>query len=254
LTALKSYLEVHRSQNVYSLEHFELNITARAVTEALWNAKHFSRGLPKRQDLQDPKVANLFRKLLVKKQLPHDLFMAEEDRACLMKLYKRGWVDLVKCPDDESCYIFATGLHERVVDCLLGFKIERPNIKEKSLLEFTLAVLHHFSFRQLAALRRVGNSVQTVPEAQYQDEFYRCAHLHSEGSLVMFPEFGSAKGRVDFFVDSKKWAIEVLRNGDRIEEHLARFAPGGRYCKMLDAVDYISLDFRMTMPKRPLTG
>ncbi len=69
----------------------------------------------------------------------------------------------------------------------------------------------------------------------------------------MFPEFGSAKGRVDFFVDSKKWAIEVLRNGDRIEEHLARFAPEGRYCKMLDAADYIFLDFRMTMPKYPLT-
>jgi len=180
--------------------------------------------------------------------------MADEDLACLVKLYKSGWVDLDQCPDGESRYIFATGLHQRVVDCLLGIEIQQPDIKESDLFEFTSAVLLRFSSRQLATPRQVGNSVQTTPEAQYQDEFYRCAHLHSEGSLVMFPEFGSAKGRVDFFVDSKKWAIEVLRNGDRIEEHLARFALEGKYRRMLDAADYIVLDFRMTMPPKPLNG
>ena len=180
--------------------------------------------------------------------------MTDEEQGRFKSLYKKGWVDLVEDPDNEKCYIFATGLHERVVDCLLGVKIERPNIKETSLLDFTLAVLHHFSFRQLAAPRQVSNSAQNPPEAQYQDEFYRCAHLHSEGSLVMFPEFGSAKGRVDFFVNSKKWAIELVQSSDRIEEHLARFAPEGKYRKILDAADYIILDFRMTVPKTPRDG
>ncbi len=96
--------------------------------------------------------------------------------------------------------------------------------------------------------------MQNPPEAQYQDEFHHCAHLHAEGSLVLFPEFGSAKGRVDFFVNSKKWAIELLRNGDRIEENLARFAPGGKYCQILGAADYIILDFRMTLPGTPYNG
>ena len=223
------------------------------MTEALWNTKNFSRGLPRREDLQDPQVARVFRKLLATKHVQDD-HTDNEDQRCFKSLYKKGWVDLVKCHGDGLCYIFATGLHERVVDCLLGVKIEQPNIQETSIFDFTIAVLHHFSFRQLAAPRQVGNSVQNPPEAQYQDEFYRCAHLHSEGSLVMFPEFGSAKGRVDFFVNSKNWAIELLQNSDRIEEHLARFAPEGKYQRILDAADYIILNFRTTVPETPQDG
>ena len=214
------------------------------MTEELWNTKNFSRGLPRREDLQDMQVARLFRKLLAVKEIRHNQIDSEEDQQSFENLYKKGWVGLVKHSGDGVCYIFATGLHERVVDCLLGVKIEQPNIKEASLFDFTLAVLRRFPFRQLAAPKQVGNSVQNPPEARYQDESYRCAHLHSEGSLVMFPEFGSAKGRVDFFVNSKKWAIELLRNNDRIQEHLARFAPEGKYRKILDAADYIIIDFR----------
>lgn len=83
------------------------------------------------------------------------------------------------------------------------------------------------------------------------NEFYRCAHLHSEGSLFTFPEFGSAKGRADFFVNSKKWTVELLRGGDRIEGHFTRFAPDGKYYEVLNAADYIILDFQMTTLKQP---
>ena len=239
---------------MYSLDHFDLNISGPGLIKALWGARHLSRGLPQRRDLQDPRVAGVFRSLLINKRLQPGLSMAEEDLACLVELYRKGWVDVIQGPDGEASYIFATGLHQRTVDSLLGVTVQSPEIKEKSLLEFTLAVLHRFSFKQLASPRQVANSVQNAPEAQFQDEFYRCAHLHSEGSLVMFPEFGSARGRIDFFVDSKKWAIEILRNGDRIEEHLARFAVGGKYHRMLDTTDHIFLDFRMTIPKNSLAG
>jgi len=53
-------------------------------------------------------------------------------------------------------------------------------------------------------------------EAQYQDEFYRCCHTHSNGSLVTFPEFGTAKGRVDFYIPAKQWGVELLRDGDQL--------------------------------------
>lgn len=87
------------------------------MTEELWNTKNFSRGLPRREDLQDMQVARLFRKLLAVKEIRHNQIDSEEDQQSFENLYKKGWVDLVKHSGDGVCYIFATGLHERVVDC-----------------------------------------------------------------------------------------------------------------------------------------
>ncbi len=73
---------------------------------------------------------------------------------------------------------------------------------------------------------------QRTVEAQYHDEFYRAcsevlgrAYLRSEWSDQ---SIGSS-GRVDFFIPDVGWAIELLRDSDNIEEHIARFQPNGRY-------------------------
>jgi hypothetical protein len=39
----------------------------------------------------------------------------------------------------------------------------------------------------------------------------------------------SANGNVDFFLAGKNWAIELLRDNDRFEEHLKGFEEGGQY-------------------------
>ena len=54
-------------------------------------------------------------------------------------------------------------------------------------------------------------------------------------------------GRVDFLVTSMGWAIECIREGDRLEEHIASFQEGGRYYQWIQSKkiqDYIMLDFR----------
>ena len=57
------------------------------------------------------------------------------------------------------------------------------------------------------------------------------------------PEIDGARGSVDFYIDSdKKWAIELLVNGDRIGDHLARFQTGGRY-ETPFITDFCLLDF-----------
>lgn len=48
---------------------------------------------------------------------------------------------------------------------------------------------------------------------------------------VLFPEF-FVKGKtgveaIDFFLESKKWDIELLRNRNRLVEHMERFQEGG---------------------------
>jgi len=62
------------------------------------------------------------------------------------------------------------------------------------ILKFVIDVI-------FSAPRRIDlGRVQDPPEAHYQDELYRCCHTHSNGSLVTIPQFGTAEGRVDFYI------------------------------------------------------
>src|SRR5437762_3265664 len=59
-------------------------------------------------------------------------------------------------------------------------------------------------------------------------------------------------GRVDFQIKSVKWAIECVRNRDELEEHIARFLPGGKYHGSItsgELKEYV-LDFRTTKPRK----
>jgi hypothetical protein len=101
----------------------------------------------------------------------------------------------------------------------------------------------------------VGSANYRPPEAQYQDECYRCVHILTHGNVRISPEYaaaaGSRPGRTDFFIPSMKWGIEVTRDGSKLEEHDARFADNGAYGQWLetsDMDDYVLLDFRSTMP------
>jgi hypothetical protein len=47
---------------------------------------------------------------------------------------------------------------------------------------------------------------------------------------------------------SKKWGVEILREGDRLENHSSRFHGQGAYVGM-QFDDYIMLDFRTTTPQ-----
>jgi len=96
------------------------------------------------------------------------------------------------------------------------------------------------------------------PEAQYQEEYYRCVHNLTRGNVRISPEyaaaFGSRAGRIDFFIPGKKWGIELTREGSKLDEHGSRFAKDGAYGQWLqtsDMEDYVLLDFRSTMPPAP---
>jgi hypothetical protein len=58
-----------------------------------------------------------------------------------------------------------------------------------------------------------------------------------------------AKGRVDFYIPSKQWGVEILREGDRLAHHSGRFSRSGSYETTLPLSDYIILDCRNTWPK-----
>ena len=58
-------------------------------------------------------------------------------------------------------------------------------------------------------------------------------------------------GKVDFYIESVKWAIECDREGDRLHQYITKFRPGGIYYPMIasrEIQDYILLDFRTSKP------
>lgn len=64
-------------------------------------------------------------------------------------------------------------------------------------------------------------------------------------------------GTIDFLITQKKWGLELLRERDRLQEHMDRFKPNGQYFTLIEKgrMDhYIVLDFTTTMPRKPHPG
>ena len=159
---------------------------------------------------------------------------------------ERGWLHSDLDEDGREGYIFPSPLYRWFVERkLFGLRATPP--AQASLLEFSKAVIRCFSPRNLANERQIGPGfIQRPLEAQYQDEFYRYCFEPARGSIITFPEFGTKSGRVDFYVPSRKWGIELVREGDTLQEHYGRFSGGGKYATTLDIDDFIVLDCRTT--------
>ena len=110
---------------------------------------------------------------------------------------------------------------------------------------WSLWAIKHFSPLNFSFKRIVGAYYfQTLPEAPYQDGFYRCFHDLTTGSLNTLSEFGRADGWVDLPIPSKKWGVELLRDGQLLEQHNDHLSSTGQYWKILDIDEYFVLDFR----------
>jgi hypothetical protein len=173
-----------------------------------------------------------------------------EDRETLQYCFKAGWLHATN-DRGKTLYVFTTCLHQLFIEYFLGTRTEEPTaITDSDLPTFAINVIKCFTPRSLSSRRTIGPSnIQRPPEAQFQDEFYRCCHQYTNGFLITFPEFGGANGRIDFYVPSKKWGVELLRDGDGLENHSSRFIGQGAYAKM-DFEDYITLDFRTSTPRK----
>uniref|UniRef100_U9TXP5 Crinkler effector protein N-terminal domain-containing protein n=1 Tax=Rhizophagus irregularis (strain DAOM 181602 / DAOM 197198 / MUCL 43194) TaxID=747089 RepID=U9TXP5_RHIID len=69
-------------------------------------------------------------------------------------------------------------------------------------------------------------------EQTWQKEFYRIGTQVLGRDHFLSCEVGSVfgcEGKIDFYVDKLEWAIELLRDGEDMKEHKARFEPSGEY-------------------------
>ena len=98
-------------------------------------------------------------------------------------------------------------------------------------------------------------SSDSMPQAQFQQELYRACCDYTKGVVTTFPECGNAKGGIDFFICSKEWGIELLRDGSRLAAHNARFTEGeyGKWIEGGKMDDYIMIELHSKVPTKPGT-
>jgi hypothetical protein len=230
-------------------------VSPHRLVKLLNSTRVFRRGLPLDNDLQDSSTARIFSAVLRRGFIKDtdDPNPQSDEKAAIRRCYRNGWLqaDLV---EGTTAYFFSSLLHHWYVEWKLWGSVDQIQAKfeANSLLELVISVIRLFSPSHFSTERRLlgPGCIQRPPEAQYQDELYRCCHAFSEGSLLTLPEFGTMKGRVDFYVPAKRWGIELLRDGDRLESHWGRFSNGGSYAESLPLTDYIIVDCCTTRPKQ----
>jgi hypothetical protein len=118
-------------------------------------------------------------------------------------------------------------------------------------------VIRNFSRNMLllaSKSQRLGVSGRVrPPEACFQDEFYRCAWAVLGTVEGISSEWSNdGHGRVDFYLPTPRWAFELLRDGDRLEQHCLRFCENGSYnawIKKNEVKDWLILDCRHSIPQ-----
>ena len=131
-----------------------------------------------------------------------------------------------------------------------------PLTKYMDLKNFCLCVFKRFSATMLQSGiqgRRTGPSGQPRPrESAYQDELYRCYWLEVRNGAGICSEWSGTDSRqIDFYIPGPKWGIELLRDGDRVQEHLNRFKPNGAYHTWVQSgllCEWLVLDCRNRPP------
>lgn len=147
----------------------------------------------------------------------------------------------------------------RYIESLLSLKSPTfPTNLFPELQGFCIETIKLFSRSSLVSNKeKLGTGALKRPlEAQYQDEIYRASYELLGKQIHLSSEWSPAglDCRVDFQVTSMKWAIECLREGDRLRERLDRFEKeNGHYYHWIKnghIEQYIVIDFRTSEPPR----
>ena len=242
----------------YTYDMFIAGVSMSDIPRAIYTRTVFGRGLPQGNVLREnPDMTAVMSEVVRKESIvcSEDYLASkpEDDnkrKAALRKIFHAGWLHTeIRADIDGILYTFASPLHRRCIDWMINGLPLESSIAESNLLDFAKAVIKRFS-RQSLEKREIGPKAQSIPEAQFQDEFYSASSKLANGS-VSFPEFGSKTGRIDFFIRSKKWGVELLRDGNRLGQHARRFTEGeyGKWIEKGWMSDYIIIDFRTRHPR-----
>ncbi|EDR00458.1 uncharacterized protein LACBIDRAFT_334116 [Laccaria bicolor S238N-H82] len=248
-----SYHELKHSGQCYTWELFQKTVSPTWFLQQFESAASsvFRRGLPPDDDLRVPAVACVLSLVLCTGSVQDANFTTEDNSSALQLCFSKGWLHTDNI-DNKTKYFFLSSLHRWYIEWKLCGILDTTFHTDNDILDFVINVISVFSSQMLSTTQRVSAAghVQRLPGAQYQDEFYHCCHTHSNGLLVTFPIFGTAKERVKFYIPAKQWGVELLRDDDQIAQHSGQFSfQTGSYGTSLSLTDHIILDYHTTQPK-----
>lgn len=201
---------------------------------------------------------------------PHQRTMNEEQRDLVANtICGIGLADgdVIKTNDNEStlAQLVRVGIlsTDGTFSCLLAQQqyfnnfYQRPSSAPNTITDLILQ-----SVKSMSALRLLQSSAgRDFPkEAAFQQLFNEALTLQLPPRVAVCPELNTfatnpltgevETGELDFFIDggehSLRWAVELLVNGDKINEHVSRFDPdNGKYRKVGHS-DFIVIDCRRT--------
>ena len=129
----------------------------------------------------------------------------------------------------------------------------------ESLEQLVLQATSTLSARRLRVARQknANGEMQSPKEAVYQQLFHEAISALLDTTYRIIPELGTEAmidgklktGALDFYIrNGNKWGLELLRDGDRIGEHLGRIP--GKYKNVL-ADEWLVVDCRVhpSVPK-----
>ena len=248
--------------------HFKINPPHLLISQLL-GGEAFNRGLPLHKDLsEDPSVAAFFRNLI----RDGEIKARAENREMIDKCHRKGWLHTYEVNSSitfATCYTFASPVHAAAVSWTLPPSNDMP--RYPSILALCVAVISNFKPSQMhTPIRRVDaqgapstiGQLEQLPEAQYCDEFYRSLFTATAGTVCISPQFASGKGAhipsfIDFFIPTVKWGIEIIRDGDRLEEFPTKFRNSGGYSAWLQTnnlTDFVLLNCCMSISQKAHPG
>ena len=223
----------------------------------------FSRGVPRIEDFYDkPNLREMFHALIACSTLDACKEVARRHSDAVEIAYKQGW--LSQHVDDEEIWMFPSLLHRFIIAAYIV--PEKPHIPFDRPLDLVLQVVSLMRPSLLSQPERPKTPAPGVTfcEDHWQSEFYRaCSIAAGSAAVYLSPEFTTPKdqekqGRINFFVvdDKKRWGIELLRNGSKIQAHYDRFTRGAYapWLKNNYMTDFIVVDFRVMGLRQPHKG
>ncbi|KAJ7039092.1 hypothetical protein C8F04DRAFT_317250 [Mycena alexandri] len=271
---LQSKKDLVRRQATYGLAEFLQEHPPHKYLPFIQNNIQCRRFLPRESLTRDPRVNRVFSRLFL-----HGPFNYNEDdpapggldRQDLDFVHGTGliYIEHVPYPNPlvSSRRLSITfPLQTALIQLSLEPAPWGPLVDIPSLFFLILQVIQRFNPDHLKTSTRVGATASDPPlEATYQREFYKCLY-ELRPRAILCCEYGTpagskSGGRIDFLIhrqefnnEPRSWGIELLRDGDRLQDHADRFDPvSGAYRAMTSdgMSEFYILDFRTDIPIEP---
>ncbi|PYH94808.1 hypothetical protein BO71DRAFT_352744 [Aspergillus ellipticus CBS 707.79] len=209
---------------------YSLNDEAKVWTHL--SGRAIARSFPRGSALT-PEAATVLADISETGSIPWD------NRPGMQVCFTQGWIHKViarenSLPLEKELAVLPSRLHEKWVERHIGDEQTPLPGKYSTLRKLCLEVLSQFSVMSLRHSSQ-GKKMSSAArfrsvEAQYQDEFYKAFKTVAGRGVPICSEWSRTKqGRLDFWIPEKMWAIELLRDSSRIDEHVSRFKNTGQY-------------------------